>query len=155
MEKLWRVLPRLYYSTRKFLLIQSHKFGWMKGRFSILDYVYLNDGCIQREIRDEFFTEKQNFLNVYDAAIADWIARHPSWANIIENSTVSREYVESRMGFSWQLYRVSPAAGLESDLAMTESGLHEEIEGLGSTLFSEIALRIRLNKQEKWLHCRW
>ena len=91
------------------------------------------------EIRDEFFTEKQNFLNVYDAAIADWIARHPSWANIIENSTVSREYVESRMGFNWQLYRVSPAAGLESDLAMTESGLHEEVEGLGSTLFSEIA----------------
>ena len=59
------------------------------------------------EIRDEFFTEKQNFLNVYDAAIADWIARHPSWANIIENSTVSREYVDSRMWFSWQLYQVS------------------------------------------------
>ena len=43
------------------------------------------------------------------------------------------------MGFNWQLYRVSPAAGLESDLAMTESGLHEEVEGLGSTLFAEIA----------------
>ena len=43
------------------------------------------------------------------------------------------------MGFSWQLYRVSPAAGLESDLAMTESGLHKKVEGLGSTLFAEIA----------------
>lgn len=43
------------------------------------------------------------------------------------------------MGFSWQLPRVPPAAVLESDLAMTESGLHEEVEGLGSTLFSEIA----------------
>ena len=29
-------------------------------------------------IRDEFFQEKQRFLAVYDAAIADWIARHPA-----------------------------------------------------------------------------
>ncbi|HJA70163.1 MAG TPA: MarR family transcriptional regulator [Candidatus Lachnoclostridium stercoravium] len=67
MEKLWRVLPRLYYSTRKFLLIQSHKFGWMKGRFSILDYVYLNDGCIQREIRDEFSLDASSVSNFLTA----------------------------------------------------------------------------------------
>lgn len=66
-EKLWRVLPRLYYSTRKFLLIKSHKFGWMKGRFSILDYVYLNDGCIQREIRDEFSLDASSVSNFLTA----------------------------------------------------------------------------------------
>ena len=91
------------------------------------------------EIRDEFLMEKQSFLNDYDTAIAAWIQKHPSWASIIENSTVSREYVDLRMGFHWQLYRVFPAAGLESDIAMTESGLHEEVENLGNTLFSEIA----------------
>lgn len=91
------------------------------------------------EIRDEFLMEKQNFLNDYDTTIAAWIQKHPSWASIIENSTVSREYVDSRMNFHWQLYRVSPAAGLESNIAMIESGLHEEVENLGNTLFSEIA----------------
>ena len=90
-------------------------------------------------IRHEFFMEKQNFLASYDEGIAEWIARHPAWANIIQNSTVSRDYVDNRMKFAWQLYRVAPAAGLDDDTAMTESGLHDEVENLGSTLFGEIA----------------
>ena len=90
-------------------------------------------------IRDEFFMEKQNFLACYDEGIAEWIARHPAWASIIQNSTVSRDYVDNRMKFAWQLYRVAPAAGLDDDTAMTESGLHDEVENLGSTLFGEIA----------------
>lgn len=90
-------------------------------------------------IRDEFFQEKQRFLAVYDAAIADWIARHPAWAPIIERSTVSREYVDARMHFAWQMFRVAPAAGLPDDTAMMESGLDTEVENLGDTLFSEIA----------------
>ena len=90
-------------------------------------------------IRDEFFMEKRNFLACYDEGIAEWIARHPAWANIIQNSTVSRDYVDNRMKFAWQLYRVAPAAGLDDDTAMTESGLHDEVENLGSTLFGEIA----------------
>ena len=90
-------------------------------------------------IRDEFFMEKRNFLACYDEGIAEWIARHPAWASIIQNSTVSRDYVDNRMKFAWQLYRVAPAAGLDDDTAMTESGLHDEVENLGSTLFGEIA----------------
>lgn len=90
-------------------------------------------------IRDEFFMEKRKFLASYDEGIADWIARHPAWAGIIQNSTVSRDYVDNRMKFAWQLYRVAPAAGLDDSTAMTESGLHEEVENLGNTLFGEIA----------------
>ena len=90
-------------------------------------------------IRDEFFMEKRNFLACYDEGIAEWIARHPAWASIIQNSTVSRDYVDNRMKFAWQLYRVVPAAELDDDTAMTESGLHDEVENLGSTLFGEIA----------------
>ena len=90
-------------------------------------------------IRDEFFMEKRNFLACYDEGIAEWIARHPAWASIIQNSTVSRDYVDNRMKFAWQLYRVAPAAGLDDDTAMTESGLHDEVENLGNTLFGEIA----------------
>ena len=90
-------------------------------------------------IRDEFFVEKRNFLASYDEGIADWIARHPAWASIIQSSTVSRDYVDKRMKFAWQVYRVAPAAGLDDHTAATESGLHEEVENLGSTLFGEIA----------------
>ena len=90
-------------------------------------------------IRDEFFMEKRIFLACYDEGIAEWIARHPAWASIIQNSTVSRDYVDNRMKFAWQLYRVAPAAGLDDDTAMTESGLHDEVENLGNTLFGEIA----------------
>ena len=47
------------------------------------------------EIRDEFFTEKQNFLNVYDAAIADWIA------DILPGPTSSK--IQRSAGSMWSL----------------------------------------------------
>jgi hypothetical protein len=71
-------------------------------------------------------------------AIEDWINAHPAWSSIIAGSTVSREHVEKRFDFSWQLYRVMPVMGIDSVQAMEESGLHEEVENLGGTLFYEI-----------------
>ena len=91
------------------------------------------------DIRDNFFVEKEDFLSGYDAAIDDWIARHPSWAGIIKGSTVSREYVDSRMNFVWQMFRVMPAAQLSNDTTELESGLGEEVGNLGTTLFQEIS----------------
>ncbi|WP_458399365.1 DUF3150 domain-containing protein [Mailhella sp.] len=89
-------------------------------------------------IRDEFLTEKAAFIASYDLAIEDWINAHPSWSSIIAGSTVSREYVEKRIDISWQLYRVMPVMGIDSVQAMEESGLHDEVENLGGTLFYEI-----------------
>lgn len=89
-------------------------------------------------IRDDFYAEKAEFIASYDVAIEDWINAHPMWASIIAGSTVSREHVEKRIGFSWQLYRVLPVAGLSDDKAMAESGLMSEVENLGGTLFYEI-----------------
>ena len=89
-------------------------------------------------IRDEFLAEKASFIASYDLAIEDWINSHPAWSSIIAGSTVSREYVEKRIDISWQLYRVLPVMGIDSVQAMEESGLHEEVENLGGTLFYEI-----------------
>lgn len=89
-------------------------------------------------IRDEFLAEKASFIASYDLAIEDWINAHPAWSSLIAGSTVSREHVEKRIGFSWQLYRVLPVAGLSDDKAMAESGLMSEVENLGGTLFYEI-----------------
>ena len=90
-------------------------------------------------IRDEFLKEKDAFLADYDQSIENWINKHTKWAGIIRESTVGSEYVRSRMGFSWQLYRVAPLMDHAVPEAVAESGLNEEVENLAKTLFGEIA----------------
>ena len=90
------------------------------------------------DIRNEFMTAKTEFLAVYDEAVRDWIEAHPNWASLISSSTVSREYVESKLTFAWQLYRVAPAETIDEQAAQ-DFGLNSEIENLGNTLFREIA----------------
>ena len=90
-------------------------------------------------IRDEFLKEKNAFLADYDQSIENWINKHTKWASIIRESTVGSEYVRSRMGFSWQLYRVAPLMEHAIPEAVAESGLNEEVENLAKTLFGEIA----------------
>lgn len=90
-------------------------------------------------IREDFLREKEQFLNDYDISIQHWIDRHSVWGNIIRESTVGPDYVRSRMSFSWQLYKVAPLMKYPDMQAVTESGLHAEVEGLAQTLFGEIA----------------
>lgn len=86
-------------------------------------------------IRDEFMLEKEKFLATYNESINSWIEKHDDWADIIRNSVVNPDYVRSRMGFRWQLYKVVPSA-MDSTV---DDGLCSEVESLGNTLFSEVA----------------
>lgn len=86
-------------------------------------------------IRDEFMLEKEKFLATYNESITSWIEKHDDWADIIRNSVVNPDYVRSRMGFRWQLYKVVPSS---VDTAV-DDGLCSEVESLGNTLFSEVA----------------
>jgi hypothetical protein len=88
-------------------------------------------------IRDEFLAARDTFLTRYDDAVRDWIARHGEWERIIADSTVSADYVRSRMGFRWQVYRIVPPA--PNDVEPVAQGLAEEVRGLGRTLFDEVA----------------
>ena len=90
-------------------------------------------------IRDEFIQAKDAFLQDYDQSIENWIAKHNEWGEIIRHSTVGSDYVRSRMDFKWQMFKVSPLISHENTEAVLESGLAEEVTGLGSTLFGEIA----------------
>ena len=90
-------------------------------------------------IRDEFMRAKADFLAGYDQNLEAWIARHRQWAGIIRNSVVGSDYVRARMDFRWQMYRVSPLTDHASDTAVVEAGLAEEVTGLGSRLFTEVA----------------
>ena len=66
MDTFWRLMPRLYYSTRKFLLNRGNKIGLKESMPRFLDYVYQHDGCIQREICDEFSSNA--------SSVSKWLA---------------------------------------------------------------------------------
>lgn len=96
-------------------------------------------------IRDEFNTAKDSFLQRYEQSVQDWIARHPQWGSIIAGSTVSEEYVRSRMDFRWQMFRVKApdtAGALKDDL-------QRDVDTLGLTLFDEVAKAAG----EAWQRC--
>lgn len=90
-------------------------------------------------IRDEFLQAKDAFLQDYDQSIQNWISKHKEWGEIIKNSTVSPDYVRSRMDFKWQMFKVAPLMQHEDENAVLQAGLAEEVTNLGSTLFAEIA----------------
>jgi len=90
-------------------------------------------------IRREFLKAKEDFLADYDQNIQTWIDRHSQWAEIIRSSTVGPDYVRARMSFKWQMFKVAPLQSHADQAAVLEAGLAEEVTGLGSTLFGEVA----------------
>lgn len=88
-------------------------------------------------IRDEFNAAKEAFLQRYDQSVQDWIAKHPQWGNIIAGSTVSEEYVRSRIDFRWQVFQVAQPGAVAP--AQSLDNLTDDIRQLGMTLFDEIA----------------
>ncbi len=98
-------------------------------------------GDIMRELvrlRDEFHQAKETFLANYDSSIRDWVDRHSQWSDIIRHSTVGPDYVRARLSFRWQMYKVAPLARHDETQAVQESGLEEEVRGLGNTLLAEV-----------------
>ena len=90
-------------------------------------------------IRTEFQKEKEAFLTGYDKKVQAWIEKHHQWGEIIRNSLVGPDYVRARMDFRWQLYKVAPLEQHTDNTAVLEAGLAEEVQGLGGTLFDEVA----------------
>lgn len=90
-------------------------------------------------IRSDFQKEKEAFLASYDQNVQGWIEKHHQWGEIIRNSTVGPDYVRGRMDFRWQLYKVAPLEQHTDNTAVLEAGLAEEVQGLGGTLFGEVA----------------
>ena len=90
-------------------------------------------------IRTEFQKEKETFLAGYDQNVQAWIEKHHQWGEIIRNSLVGPDYVRARMDFRWQLYKVAPLEQHTDNTAVLEAGLAEEVQGLGGTLFDEVA----------------
>ena len=98
------------------------------------------------EIRNEFNQGKAEFLKRYQQVVNDWIAKHPKWAGIIENSVESEDYVRSRLEFRWQMFRVQPPVQAGSAY---QGELNNDISDLGLTLFEEVAQAASL----AWKRC--
>lgn len=88
-------------------------------------------------IATEFIKEKEAFLSRYDDAVRDWIQANPGWESIIANSLVSADYVRSRFGFTWQMFKVQTSESHSGQSVNT--GLTEAVTSLGQTLFGEVA----------------
>lgn len=88
------------------------------------------------EIAQEFHQAKAEFLKKYDHSVQAWIKSNPGWEQIIANSVVSKSYVSSRIGFSWQLFKVTAPADDQDPVA---GGLTDALGQLGDTLFEDVA----------------
>jgi len=80
---------------------------------------------------ETFAQERATFVSGYGQAIEDWIALHPQWEAAIRKAVDPASVVESRLAFGYQLYRIAPVENA--------GNLAEQIQGLGDTLFGEVA----------------
>jgi hypothetical protein len=92
-------------------------------------------------IAEEFKHAKDKFMKRYDIAIQNWIEDNPGWEKIIATSVVSAGYVDKRIDFNWQVFKVVNPNGRKK--ALLEAGLQSEVNNLGCTLFGEVAKEAR------------
>jgi hypothetical protein len=101
------------------------------------------------EIAEEFNLAKDQFLKRYNDSVQSWIKSNPGWEKIIANSVVSVDYVAKRIAFNWQIFKVANPTGRKKKTL--ETGLHNEVGKLGSTLFGEISKAAHETWQRSYL----
>ncbi|WP_340124198.1 DUF3150 domain-containing protein [Methylobacter svalbardensis] len=85
----------------------------------------------------DFAAAKKEFLAGYDAAVTDWVVRHPEFGYIIEKAVDSVEFVSTRLSFDYLVVTV----GLPDALPIEEVvRLENKIGSLSEQMFYEIAL---------------
>ena len=89
----------------------------------------------------DFTAAKMEFLAGYDAAVSDWVVRHPEFADIIEKAVDSVEFVSTRLSFDYLMVTVGlPAALPTADIVRLET----KIGSLSEQMFYEIAVDAHL-----------
>jgi hypothetical protein len=88
-------------------------------------------------IAQDFAHAKAEFLAGYDAAVTEWVVRHPEFAGIIEQAVDSVEFVSTRLSFDFLIVTVGvPEALPAEDLARLET----KIGSLSEQMFYEISV---------------
>jgi hypothetical protein len=85
----------------------------------------------------DFTAAKTEFIAGYDAAVTDWVIRHPEFAGIIEQAVDSVEFVSTRLSFDFLVVSVGlPDSLPPADVARLES----KIGSLSEQMFYEISV---------------
>ena len=91
------------------------------------------------EIKADFDREKESFLGEYTRITSDWVLAHPNYAEMLVKSMASPDYVRSRLSFGWRAFA----------LRMTRnSNIRDELEGLGNSVFADIAKEAAVVQRE-------
>ena len=88
-------------------------------------------------IAQDFAVAKTYFLAGYDAAVTDWVVRHPEFAGIIEQAVDSVEFVSTRLSFDYVLVSVGLPEALPPD---DVTRLETKIGTLSEQMFYEISV---------------
>ncbi|WP_445366696.1 DUF3150 domain-containing protein [Methylomonas sp. BW4-1] len=85
----------------------------------------------------DFAAAKTEFIAGYDAAVTDWVVRHPEFAGIIEQAVDSVEFVSTRLSFDFLVVSVGlPDRLPPADVARLDS----KISSLSEQMFYEISV---------------
>ncbi|MCQ8180996.1 DUF3150 domain-containing protein [Methylomonas sp. LW13] len=85
----------------------------------------------------DFAAAKTEFIAGYDAAVTDWVVRHPEFAGIIEQAVDSVEFVSTRLSFDFLVVSVGlPESLPPADVVRLES----KIGSLSEQMFYEISV---------------
>ncbi|OHX36935.1 hypothetical protein BJL95_19740 [Methylomonas sp. LWB] len=85
----------------------------------------------------DFAVAKTEFIAGYDAAVTDWVVRHPEFAGIIEQAVDSVEFVSTRLSFDFLVVSI----GLPDSLPPADvSRLDSKIGSLSEQMFYEISV---------------
>jgi len=88
-------------------------------------------------IAQDFAVARTQFLAGYDAAVTDWVVRHPEFAGIIEQAVDSVEFVSTRLSFDYLVVTVGlPEALPPEDVARLET----KIGSMSEQMFYEISV---------------
>ncbi len=89
-------------------------------------------------IAQDFAAAKAGFLAGYDAAVTDWVVRHPEFAGIIEKAVDSVDYVSTRLAFDFLVLTVGlPEVLPPEEVVLIESKISRSIS---EQLFYEISV---------------
>ncbi|MCD2450545.1 DUF3150 domain-containing protein [Methylicorpusculum oleiharenae] len=96
----------------------------------------------------DFAAAKTEFIAGYDAAVTDWVVRHPEFAGIIEKAVDSVEFVLTRLSFDYLVVSIAlPESLPEKEIERLES----KIGSLSGQLFHEIAVDANLLVEQSLL----
>jgi hypothetical protein len=88
-------------------------------------------------IAHDFSHAKAEFLAGYDAAVTDWVVRHPEFAGIIEQAVDSVEFVSTRLSFDFLIVTVGVPETLPAEDIVR---LETKIGSLSEQMFYEISV---------------